>query len=151
RPRPALREPNNCNNAGNMRDYVGRIGLGFSVSKVSCTLLLVLGAGLASTQAADIAWTNINGGVWSAATNWSPNTVPGSPDNAYITNSGTYTVTLDVGATLSGLRAGGVGGGTQTLVNASQTFTLNGPGVLETNTIFNLSGGALDGTGQLLV
>ena len=112
--------------------------------------LALLSAGSVVTRAVDIAWTNISGGVWSAAANWSPNNVPGASDNAYITNAGTYTVTLDTSPTLAALRIGG-NSGTQTLANPSQTLTLNGPGLLETNTIFNLSGGTLDGTGQLLV
>src|SRR5438552_1806679 len=97
-----------------MHQFAGwsRRGSPFSKGFIGC--LALLSAGLVSTRGAEIVWTNLNGGVWSAATNWSPNAVPGASDNAYITNSGTYTLTLDVGATLAGLRAGG-GGGTQTL------------------------------------
>src|SRR3974390_3096204 len=59
-------------------------------------VLLVLGLfPAAPLRAADIVWTNGNSSVWSAVTNWSPRQVPGPADNAYITNSGTYTVTLD--------------------------------------------------------
>jgi hypothetical protein len=93
---------------------------GSPYSKSFIAGLVLLSNGLVSTQGADIAWTNINGGVWSAATNWSPNSVPGGADNVFITNSGSYTVTFDVSSTLAGLTIGG-GGGTQTLANASQT------------------------------
>src|SRR5207237_10244678 len=69
--------------------------------------------------------------------------------NAYITNSGTYAVTVDINATMAHLLAGG-SGGTQTIAVPSQTLTLNGASSLETNTVFNLSGGVLDGTGELM-
>src|SRR5437870_1212459 len=105
------------------------------------TILVGLTAtGLLTSQAASVSWTNPSGGAWSAATNWSPNTVPGPADTAYITNIGTYTVTLDVASTLAGLVVGGAGG-TQTISHSVQTLTLNGPGLLETNTVYNLAGG----------
>src|SRR5262249_12508068 len=46
-------------------------------------------------------WTNTSGGNWSIPTNWSPNTVPGSNDNAFIIASGTYSVTLNANATVT--------------------------------------------------
>ena len=52
--------------------------------------------------ASAINWTNIAGGNWSVAANWSPNQVPGSADDAVITNAGTYTVTLDTSPTSKG-------------------------------------------------
>src|SRR5205823_9210718 len=93
-----------------------------------------LGSALVSSRAADISWTNTAGGNWSAAANWSPNVVPGSSDNANITNSGTYAITIDINATVARLLAG-ASGGTQTIALSSQTLTLNGASSLETNTI----------------
>jgi hypothetical protein len=84
----------------------------------------ILLAGL-SIEAATITWTNTSGGYWSAATNWSPNRVPTNTDNALITSSNTYTVTLDVGENISSiitnvanltLGAGGGAAGVQTFV-----------------------------------
>src|SRR5690349_21202682 len=124
-------------------------GFRYSFAKVLKTLLAVI-ATTAATQAAEVVWTNINGGAWSAVTNWSPNSLPGPADTAYITNAGTYTVTVDVNATLAGFKVGGVSG-TQTVSDAAQTLTLNGSGLLDTNGVFNLSGGTLDGTGEFLV
>src|SRR5260221_10762957 len=106
-------KPDGCNRRGS------------PFSKGGCVFLLMLGASLRSTHGADIVWTNINGGLWSAATNWSPNTVPGAADNAYITNSGVYAVTVDVSATIASFRAGG-GGGTQTVVVGSTMLAVNG-------------------------
>ena len=50
------------------------------------------------SRAADIVWTNPGGGNWTGAANWTPNQVPGAGDNAFITNSGTYTVTISAPA-----------------------------------------------------
>ena len=58
---------------------------------------------VAVAQGADIYWTNTAGGNWSAATNWSTGTVPGSSDNAFMVSAGTYTVTLDISATVLNL------------------------------------------------
>ncbi len=57
-------------------------------------------AGWISAQGAIINWTNTAGGNWNVAANWDPNQVPGVNDTAVITNSGTYTVTLNVSETI---------------------------------------------------
>ncbi len=96
-----------------------------------------------------ITWTNTSGGNWSVAANWSPNQVPGATNNANITMSGTYTVTLDENATVASLALGG-SSGTQSFV-AKNTLTLNGASTVGTNVTFNLDGGLLSGTGSLTV
>ena len=60
---------------------------------VSAAMLFAFGA-----NAADLVWIGGTGN-WSAAGNWSPAQVPTAADNAFITNSGTYTVTLPAGTT----------------------------------------------------
>ncbi len=103
------------------------------------------------SQAADIVWTNLAGGNWNNPTNWSPNLIPGATDNAFITNSGTYTVTLNVAASVTNLTLGATNG-TQTFIISSPTFTLNGDSFVGTNGIFKLDGGAtLTGVGNLNV
>jgi hypothetical protein len=62
---------------------------------VSTALLLSL-----RIHAATILWTNTAGGLWNIPANWSPNTVPGSGDTVYITNAGSYAVSVNVSATL---------------------------------------------------
>jgi fibronectin-binding autotransporter adhesin len=47
-----------------------------------------------SVHAANLVWTNTLGGSWHAATNWSPNTLPGTNDFAYVTNTGSYNVII---------------------------------------------------------
>jgi hypothetical protein len=67
--------------------------------------------------AATVIWTNASGGSWLVPQNWDPNLVPtGLTDIAVITNSGTYTVTLDSGLAIASITLGAVdGAGTQTL------------------------------------
>jgi photosystem II stability/assembly factor-like uncharacterized protein len=103
------------------------------------------------TRAADIVWTNLAGGNWSASTNWSPNQIPSSADHAVITNAGTYTVIVDAAVTVDAITVGGASG-RQTLSNFVATLTLNGNGVGGTNATFALSGnGVLAGNGDLTV
>lgn len=112
-------------------------------------LLLFAGLWLGVTASAtDIVWTNLAGGNWNTAANWNPNQVPGSADNAFITNNGTYIVTLNANATNNTLTLGGTSG-TQTFNQASFTLTLNGGGSGSTHGVYNLSGGTLTGSGTL--
>jgi len=79
-------------------------------------------------DATQITWTNIAGGNWSVAANWSPNQVPSSVDTVLITQSGTYTVVMDVSsATVASLTLGAGGGaaGVQTLGITNNTLTAN--------------------------
>jgi len=102
------------------------------------------------TIAATITWTNSVDGNWSGTTNWSPNQVPGSSDTAVITNDGTYTVTLDVGANVAGLVVGATSGvNTQTFLINGQTLTLNGQVMVNSQGLFNFSNGTLAGNGIL--
>src|SRR5262245_24398728 len=98
------------------------------IARLRTLLLVVVFSAILPAHAANVFWTNTSGGVWSAATNWSPNIVPTASDNAFITNSGIYTVAIDVNVTLAGLRVGG-GSGTQVLVNSSQNLVINGLGL----------------------
>jgi hypothetical protein len=104
-----------------------------------------------STHAAFITWTNTAGGNWSVTSNWSPNQVPASSDTAFITNTGTYTVTLNVNATVAGMVLGASSGvTTQTFSINGQTFTLNGQATVNPNGAFNFTNGTLAGTAVLV-
>ena len=114
--------------------------------------LAVLLAGMhlsGSVRAAQIVWTNTAGGNWNAATNWSPNQVPGSADDAVITVSGTYAVTLNTSTTVNSLALGGASG-QQTLANNGYNLTLNQASVINSNGVFTLNG-TVAGTGLLTV
>ena len=98
-----------------------------------------------SSQAVTITWTNLSGGNWSAAANWSPNQVPASSDSALITANGTYTVTLDISPSVSSLTLGAATG-QQSLSTAGQNLTLVQAGAVGTNGIIELNGGGLFGS-----
>ena len=109
------------------------------------TALAMFAFGYAA-QSATITWTNIAGGNWSAATNWSPNQVPGAGDASVITNAGTYAVTLDIGSVIGNLTLGGRIG-QQTLSTGGTNLAVNGAGVVNTNGVLGLAGGVLTGSG----
>src|SRR5438552_19177857 len=100
----------------------------FSLFAITLLLLAI------PAPAADVVWTNTAGGNWSAPTNWNAGLVPGPDDNVFITNAGNYTVSLDVGATVTNLTLGGVTG-TQTLALVSTTLTLTGTGTVASNAV----------------
>src|SRR6266446_5434827 len=95
--------------------------------------IAVLSVGVAIGS--DIVWSSSSGGNWGVAGNWSPNQVPGAGDNVFITNSGTYTVTMNVGASIGSLILGGASG-TQTLLlsgfplNLAMPSMVNSKGIL---------------------
>jgi hypothetical protein len=95
-----------------------------------------------SARATTIIWTNTAGGSFGNAANWSPNSVPGSGDLAVITNTGTYTVTLDTGRTVSGIQLGANSGvGTQTFSMNANALISNGSTIINTNGVFIVSAG----------
>jgi uncharacterized repeat protein (TIGR01451 family) len=108
-------------------------------------------AGLAT----DVTWISAVSGNWSDASKWQDGTgvnrVPGAGDNVFINVDGTYTVTLNVNATINTLTLGrATSAGTQTLSVASTTLNPAGSSVLATG-IFNLSGGAFRSNGTFTV
>jgi fibronectin-binding autotransporter adhesin len=117
------------------------------------TTALALGLLLAARiPAADIVWTNTVNGNWTAVTNWASNLVPGASDRAWITNSGTYTVTLDATTTVSGLTLGGLSGVQTFKLQGPNKLTLTGAGLGKTtNAVFQLNGGTFDGPGNLIL
>jgi len=92
---------------------------------VKVALAACMGAVSFSASASVRIWTNTVSGSWSVPGNWSPNGVPNSSDNAYITNSGTYTVYATNAVSISSGVVGGIGNsGVQTLViDGGITFT----------------------------
>ncbi len=99
-----------------------------------------------------ISW-NAGTGNWNNAANWSPAQLPAAGDDVVIGANGsntTFTVTLDVNATVNSLNLGG-GSGTQTLAIASPTLTLNAPSTVNANGILRQSGGTIAGNGSLII
>ena len=97
----------------------------------------------------EVDWINASGGPWNTASNWSTGAVPVSTSEVFITLDGTYTITLDVDATVASLTLGGTTG-PQTLSASGRTLTLNGAGVVNSNGALNLTGvSTLAGSGTL--
>jgi hypothetical protein len=104
-------------------------------------------------RAADLVW--IGGtGAWNIAGNWSPAQVPTSADNAIITNSGPYTVTVPAGttATAGTITVGGASG-PQILAIDRATVTAGGASVINANghLDFLVAQSVLNGAGNLTV
>ncbi len=100
----------------------------------------------AEAQSCTTSWTDASGGLWSDAGNWSAG-VPDASDNACIVLPGTYTVTLDVTATVNSLTLGRTSGaGTQTLLNTNRVLTLNNPSAILPRGVYDWQGGQLTGT-----
>ncbi|MCX6921663.1 MAG: hypothetical protein NT154_00360, partial [Verrucomicrobia bacterium] len=127
---------------------------------VASPLLLFLVSVALSLRADSLVWTNTSGGNWSVPANWEPNLVPGGADTVFITNTGTYTVTLDTDASITTLVIGG-DSGAQSLSISGHNVTATGQGLvlnhgriaLESGTIAGLawtvaSGGTLNLTGS---
>ena len=97
---------------------------------LQCLALLSLLNGFA--HAATVVWTNTTGGTWNAATNWTPNHIPGSDDYAVIALPEVATsleVNLNANVTVGGLLLGSDSGcvAPRSLSVNGKSLTLNGP------------------------
>ena len=93
-------------------------------------------------------WVGGNGN-WNLATNWSPNGVPTSSDNVLITTGGTYTVTLDVDATIADITVGGATGGFQAFLMNGRALTVNGTATISDSGKVSLTNSTVTGPGTL--
>lgn len=118
---------------------------------VVLTSLLVLFA--APSLGATYQWTG-GAGNWNDSTKWSPSGVPGPADTANVTGAGTYTVTLNVPATVAALTigCGNTCGSTITLAVSGNALTVNGPLTVNFGGNLNLSGStvSLNGASNVL-
>ena len=98
-----------------------------------------------------ITWTNLAGGDWNNARNWSPNQVPGPEANVLITTPGAYTVTVSDEEYVGTLTLGATNGdGTvQTLRVSSGALTVNSDSLGTTQAVVTVSGGTLNCVGAL--
>jgi RHS repeat-associated protein len=105
-----------------------------------------------ASPAFTIMW-NTGTGNWGTPGNWSPPQVPGSGDDVLIAENGvnsTFTVTLNVAATVNSLTLGG-GSGTQTLSLTSPTLTLNAASSVSANGVLTQTAGTITGAGSLAI
>jgi hypothetical protein len=103
------------------------------------TVLLALS--IFTSQAATRSWINTAGGSWTNGANWSPAGVPQNGDVVFITNNGTYTVTLNASRDLNALTIGGTSG-KQTLLVTNATLDLTN-GTVRANGELTLQSGGL--------
>jgi len=97
-----------------------------------------------------VVWTNTAGGNWSVAANWSPNQVPTGAEIAMITNEATFTVTVDVTASVDGLVLGASSGANvQTLQANGQTLQIEGPAIVSPQGQLTLTNCILAGATEL--
>lgn len=87
----------------------------------------------------EIVWTNLAGGEWHSATNWSPNQVPGATDHAIIPITATVTLSNSVEC----FRL--------TLGSGSGSPTLTGNGTLTVHENFSWVLGTMSGSGLTIV
>ena len=118
-------------------------------------LIAVAGIILASftAHATDLVWIGATGN-WNLADNWSPAQIPTAADNAWITNSGTYVVTVPAGssATANSIVIGG-SSGSQTLSIDRATATISAASSVGSNGVISLlvAQTVIAGTGDLTV
>src|SRR5688572_9589226 len=137
------------------RLHVWRSPSGRSAGTMSSRLakwvfFMACAAGLAPAAfGATVSWVNPVSGNWNTAANWSSGSVPGAADDVVISAVGTYTVTLNVNASVNSLTIGAASG-TPSLANANQTLTI-GSGTVGVNGAVNMTGGTLTVNGPLTV
>jgi len=96
------------------------------------------------------AWTNVTGGNWNVAANWSRGTVPTGTDTVWIRQPGTYTVIVNDTRTIGPVLMGATSG-RQTLSIPGSAVTLGDTVVLTASADVVISGGSVGGTGSMLV
>jgi hypothetical protein len=106
---------------------------------------LALNWNFSTTRPATKRWSNPKGGNWNKASNWEDSVVPGPTDIVAIDLAGTYTVNLDVNATVAGFLLGGDSGQQTFAFNGGgqRTFLINGGASITRNGVFNLGAGTL--------
>lgn len=101
-----------------------QIGVGYTLTATATGLTAATSA--AFTVGASVnAWTNVAGGTWSTAANWSLGRVPVASDSVVIAAAGTYTVTLDTDFSGAYVTVGGAGSA-PTLSGVARTLTTTG-------------------------
>lgn len=105
-----------------------------------------------NAPAGAVFWTNVSGGSWSTASNWSTGAVPTAADTVYIVQNGTYTVTLTTAAAPARLVAGGTSGSQTLEIGVGGTLRIDSAGsVFGPNARLRLSGGVRRGVALLSI
>ena len=86
---------------------------------------------------------------WNNAANWTPNGLPTAVDTVDITNDGTYTVTLDVDASVAKIRLGG-SADIQILILSSKTLNIETDFIISPQGKLSLQSSTIAGNGSIL-
>ncbi len=127
-------------------DGVGYTLVASAAGLTSATSDLFTVTAVAPTEAH---WGNALGGSWRVGANWSTGTPPTPDQAAFIDLAGTYTVTLDVNATVRSLSVG-AGSGAQTLsAGSSRVLGIATAGTIHSTGRLTLSSATINGPGVL--
>lgn len=130
---------------------IDNVGTGYTLSATRAGLTTATSVPFNVAVGAGInAWVNAAGGNWSTPGNWSLGTVPTAADTVWIRQSGTYSVNVDVAATVGRMLVGGTSG-TQTLNVNTGTLTMNDSVLVNANGAVVVAGGGIAGTGAMAV
>ncbi len=114
-------------------------------------VIVILTAFLSDGLGATVAWKAGSSGNWNDPGNWSGNAVPSAGDIVLITNAGTYTVSLNVSASVSELTLTAPTGKASLLLNAG-TLTIDNLATVGAGGALRLdSGGILSGSGDISI
>jgi hypothetical protein len=97
----------------------------------------------------EVRWTSAVNGVWSDGTKWSTGAAPTADQAVFIDVGGTYSVTLDVNATVSTLTLGAASGVQTLTVGSGRTLTLSTSGAILSTGRMTLTGATVQGAGIL--
>lgn len=110
-------------------------------AKRPLTIAVLLSAAAIHTSAVELVWTNLAGGTWATAANWSPNQLPTANDTAFITNNAAFTVTVGAAAVVSNLFLGpGPGASVSNRFDQNAALTVHGTAWVQSNGWFRMSG-----------
>ena len=127
------------------------LGTGYTLQATASGLTPATSAAFEVVPPANVVlWINAAGGAWDVPSNWSSGVVPTAADTVSIGGTGTYTVTVNSGATVGRILLGG-SSGTQTLSLAGGAFTLSDSVLVGENGAVVVGGGQLNGSGAMVV
>ena len=137
---PTLTILNPTNLSGSTFSVVLSNGLNPAVTSSNATLIVIPSA---------LVWVGTSGGLWTDTNNWSPTYLPVANSDVFITNAGSYNITLNTSATVRSLTLGAPSG-SQIISNTSQNLTITGSATIGSNGQLLFQGGTLN-AGSLTV
>jgi len=110
----------------------------------------MLGFHIHGVRAEEVFWVNDAGGNWSTVANWDTGTLPGEQDAVFITQPGSYIVSLDVSASISSLTVGD-GLDAQKLNVGGQSIDISTAALVRANAVLDLNSGSISGDAPITI